>query len=312
MRILALTGGVGGAKLAVGLAAKLPKDEVAFLVNTADDFEHYGLHISPDIDSLLYALAGINDPATGWGRVDESWDCLTTLKALDGEIWFQLGDKDLALHLMRTELLRNGHSLTHAVATIAKRLNIQHELLPMSDDPVQTIVATDRGHLAFQHYFVRDQCEPKVKGFRFKGASNAALNPKLKIPAFDAVVICPSNPYVSVDPVLSVGSLREQLIDTSIPILAVSPIVGNTAIKGPAAKMMRELGLQGSVIEIARHYQDLIGVLVVDSSDSAHAHEIESMGISVVVTNTIMTDFDSKKSLAQTCIDYLNESHLVR
>ncbi|MEM7077493.1 MAG: 2-phospho-L-lactate transferase [Pseudomonadota bacterium] len=302
MKVLALTGGVGGAKLAFGLSRVLGPRELAFAVNTGDDFSHLGLHISPDIDSLTYALAGENNNELGWGRRGETWQFIDTLAALGGEAWFRLGDKDLALHMQRTTLLREGASLTAATAQIGQALGIQHQILPMSNDPVRTMVATAEGELAFQHYFVKERCEPAVTGFRFAGIEDAQPNPHLLawLEDCDGVVICPSNPYVSVDPVLHTPGLRIAL--AAKPVIAVSPIVGGLALKGPAAKMMAELRVPASPVSVAAYYGDLLDGFVLDTTDEESAADIACR---TLVTDTIMIDDTVKVQLARACLDFL-------
>ena len=302
MRILALTGGVGGAKLALGLSKILSPKEVAFAVNTGDDFVHLGLHISPDIDSLTYALAEQNNTELGWGRAGETWQCIETLEALGGASWFRLGDKDLALHLHRSELMRGGATLTQATEKICQAMNITHQVLPMSDDPVATIVHSDQGPLAFQHYFVREQCAPEVTGFEFTGVAEAQVNAKLALwlEQCDGVIICPSNPFVSVDPLLALPGMRERL--AALPVIAVSPIVGGIAIKGPAAKMMAELDMPASAAAVARHYEGLIDGFVLDDTDAQQSSEITPP---TLVCNTIMDSLQTRIRLAEDCVAFL-------
>jgi len=303
-RILALTGGVGGAKLALGLSRVLEAHEVLFAVNTADDFTHLGLHISPDIDSLTYALAGQNNTETGWGRAGDSWHCIETFAELGGADWFRLGDKDLALHLRRTQLMAAGGTLTDATASIAQALGIAHPIAPMSNDAVRTIVHTDSGPLAFQHYFVRERCAPRVERFEFRGGDTAELNPLIEswLDGCDGVVICPSNPYVSIDPMLSLGRLRERLTD--LPVVAISPIVGGLALKGPAAKMMAELHVPATVEAVAAHYHDILDGLVIDSTD---AEASKLIGIPTIVTNTIMVTLADRVALASAALGFLGD-----
>ncbi len=302
MKILAITGGVGGAKLALGLAKVLSPDEVAFAVNTGDDFEHLGLHISPDIDSLTYALAEENNAELGWGREGETWQFIETLESLGGETWFRLGDKDMALHIRRTGLLEEGQSLTEATAAITNAMGIEHEVIPMTNDPVRTFVHTQDGPLAFQHYFVRDRCEPAVSGFEFQGIENATLNPRITewVEGADGVVICPSNPYVSVDPLLKLKGFTDAL--EKLPVIAVSPIVGGMAIKGPAAKMMAELAVPASAPAVAAHYEGLIDGFVVDETDRNQADEIK---IPTIVVNTIMVTLEDRVQLARDVLGFL-------
>ena len=305
MNVLALTGGVGGAKLALGLAKLLTPDDLAFVVNTGDDFEHLGLHVSPDVDTLVYTLADAANPATGWGRANESWHFMETLAQLGGETWFRLGDRDLALHVRRRSLLDQGIGLTAATAILAEQLDIPHRILPMSDDPVRTRVQTPDGTLAFQHYFVRDRCEPTALGFEFAGAASAKLNPAIAFDALDAVVICPSNPYVSVDPILAVPGMTEALAGANCPIVAVSPIVGGTAIKGPTAKMMRELGVPASTIEVAKHYRKLATHFVIDEVDAGASDAVAALGLQTICAQTVMRTLDDRIALAKTVLAFV-------
>ena len=305
---LALSGGVGGAKLVVGLARVM--DPVALLVvaNTGDDFEHLGLHISPDIDTLTYTLAGLNHPKNGWGRADETWTFMAALEALGGETWFRLGDGDLATHVERTRRLNAGETLTAITADFCARLGVSTRVVPMSDDPVRTVAETPDGPLAFQHYFVRDRCQPVVKGFRFAGAAEARANPSfleaLADPGLSAVVICPSNPFISVDPILALPEVRVGLAASPAPVIAVSPIVGGRAIKGPTAKMMRELGIPCTALAVARHYGDLLDGFVVDSEDEALADQVRELGVEVLVTKTVMESLEDRMSLARAVLDF--------
>jgi LPPG:FO 2-phospho-L-lactate transferase len=301
---LAITGGVGGAKLSLGLARVLAPEQVAFAVNTGDDFEHLGLAISPDIDTLTYTLADLASTEAGWGRADETWSFMETLAELGGETWFRLGDRDLALHALRTAMLKAGHSLTEATAHIAERLGIAHAILPMTDDPVRTRVLTDDGPLAFQHYFVRDRCEPEVTGFEFAGAATATLNPAISalLPSLSGVIICPSNPFVSVDPLLSIGTTRELLKALPVPVVAVSPIVGGAAIKGPTAKMMAELDMPSTASAVAGHYGDLIDGFILDEQDAALDG---TLPVPTVVTRTIMITLEDRIALARSTLDFI-------
>lgn len=305
MTLVALTGGVGGAKLALGLAKVLPPEDVVFVVNTGDDFEHLGLHISPDVDTLCYTLAEIADPIAGWGRKDETWRFMDALERLGGETWFRLGDADLALHLTRRALLEQGLSLTAATEQIARRLGVEHTILPMSDDPVRTRVLTPDGLLAFQHYFVRDRCEPKAVGFDFAGAEGARVNPAIPFESATAILICPSNPFVSVDPVLAVNGMRAALRATGTPIVAVSPIVGGRAIKGPTAKMMRELGMPATTVEVAKHYAGLVSHFVIDEVDACARTEVAALGMETAVLQTVMTSTEDRVCLARSVLEFI-------
>ena len=270
--VVALCGGVGGAKLAQGLSMALPPEELSLIVNTGDDFQHLGLHISPDLDSVVYALAGLSDPVRGWGRRDETWTFMEALKGLGGESWFQLGDGDLAMHVERTWRLAQSATLSEATAHLCRALSVATRVLPMSDDPVRTRVLTAEGWLDFQEYFVHRRCRPAVREFIFAGAETARPQPDA-LAAFErrdlrAIVICPSNPFVSVEPILAVPGIRAAIQQSPAPVVAVTPIIGGKAIKGPAAKMMAELRLDVSGAAVARRYAGLIDGFVVDHADS--------------------------------------------
>ena len=303
-KILAITGGVGGAKLALGLSKILAPDELLFLVNTGDDFQHLGLEISPDLDSLLYALSGKNNPELGWGRADETWACISELEELGADSWFRLGDRDLALHLVRTQMLNQGATLQKVADRLSKSLGIDHRIAPMSNDKISTTVNTPNGKLAFQEYFVREQCEPAVIDFDFEGIENSKPNPVVMswLDECDGIIICPSNPYVSVDTILSVPKYRDAF--QSKPVIAVSPIVGGLAIKGPAAKMMKELGVPPTPIAVAKHYGSLLSGFVLDQTDHEQAKDIP---IPSIVTQTIMLTLRDRIALAEQCVRFLEE-----
>jgi LPPG:FO 2-phospho-L-lactate transferase len=304
-QILAITGGVGGAKLALGLAKRLGPDEVLFAVNTGDDFVHLGLEIAPDLDTLTYTLAGLANPELGWGRGDESWHALETLRELGGETWFRLGDRDLALHLRRTSLLAAGATRTEAAAAIGRALGIVHRMAPMSDDPVRTVVHTPDGPLAFQHYFVRERCAPTVTGFSFAGIERAKPNPAILewLATATGIVICPSNPFVSVDPLLALPGMRAALAGSTAPVVAVSPIVGGQAIKGPTAKMMQELEVPATAAQVAMHYGDLLDGFVLDLQDRALDG---TLGPATIVTQTVMLSLADRVALADTVLDFVD------
>lgn len=308
--VLTLSGGVGGAKLVLGLSKILDGDDLVVACNTGDDFDHFGLRICPDIDSVLYALSGLSDQQRGWGRRDETWTFMSAIQDLKGPDWFNLGDGDLATHVLRNEFLRQGQSLNAVTADLATRLGITVNVCPMTDDPVATVVQTPAGDLAFQHYFVREQCQPCVTGFRFDGIARARPNGRV-IAALrsepKAIIIAPSNPYVSVDPILHIPGMLDAIKGANAPIVAVSPIVGGQAIKGPAAKMMAELGNDVSVLGIAQHYRDILDGLVIDLQDAHLAAEIEAMGMRVHVAQTLMTDLETRVALAQATLDFASE-----
>ena len=303
MTYLALTGGIGGAKLALGLAQVLRPDEVAFVVNTGDDFEHLGLHISPDLDTLTYTLAGRSNIATGWGRGDETWHFMAALEELGGETWFRLGDRDLGLHVERTRMLSAGATLTAVARHVGTALGIAHPILPMSDDPVRTVVHTAQGTLAFQHYFVRDRCQPQVTGFDFQGAGEAAPNPSILEVLQDCrgILICPSNPFVSIDPILAVAGMRAALKACPAPVVAVSPIVGDRAIKGPTAKMMRELDVPSTARQVALHYGDLLDGFLLDEQD---ASQHGTLPVRTAVAQSVMVTLEDRIGLARAAIEF--------
>jgi LPPG:FO 2-phospho-L-lactate transferase len=303
--VLALSGGVGGAKLALGLARMLPPGSLTVVANTGDDFEHLGLHIAPDLDTLTYVLAGLDNPHTGWGRRDETWSFMAALAQLGGETWFRLGDRDLALHVERTRRLKAGETLSGITADLARRLGILSRILPMTDDAVRTRVQTREGVLDFQHYFVGLQCAPQVTGFVFEGADEAVPQPDvvraLRHPGLRAVIICPSNPFISIDPILALPGLRAALAATVAPVIAVSPIIAGRAVKGPTAKMMAELGLAVDPITVAAHYQGIIDGYVMDDADSQMAAMLD---LPVETTRTLMQSLDDREALARAVLDF--------
>lgn len=313
--VLALSGGVGGAKLALGLAGILPETALQVLVNTGDDFQHLGLHISPDIDTLLYTLSGRSNVAQGWGIEGESWTVLEALKALDGETWFALGDKDLATHLWRTARLAAGDSLSQVTNELAQRLGVPASVLPMCDEPVRSTVQCGDRDLGFQEYFVKEQCSPVVSGFHFEGIEKAALNPhvlqRLQRNHYSAIVVCPSNPFVSIDPILSVPGCWEALRDSTAPVALVSPIVAGQALKGPAAKMMRELQVPVTALGVAQHYvrkyPGLVDCFVIDESDATLSSSIEALDLEVAVTRTVMKTLQDKQQLADDVLRALGQ-----
>jgi LPPG:FO 2-phospho-L-lactate transferase len=297
--IVALAGGVGGAKLARGLA-KIPGADLSVIVNTGDDFDHFGLRICPDIDTITYTLAGKANPVTGWGLEGDTWNFMAQVSALGGEDWFQLGDRDLAVHVLRTQLLRRDETLTEVTRKIAAQLGVEAAVLPMSDAPVRTRVETAAGVLDFQDYFVRRRCDIAVTGLRFDGAVQAGPTAPV-VHALDAahmIVFCPSNPFVSIDPILAVAGIRDRLAATGVPRVAVSPIIAGKAVKGPAAKMMAELGYQVSSLTVARKYRGLIDGMVIDVADAGLADEIEALGIAVKTTRTLMLTPEDSAALA--------------
>ena len=301
MKIVALAGGVGGAKLADGLAQLLLPEDLSIVVNTGDDFEHLGLYICPDLDTVCYTLAGLANPETGWGLLGETFQALENITKLGGPGWFHIGDKDLATHLERTRRLCEGQSLDEVTRLFCHVWGVRHSILPMSNQPVRTMVETvDSGEMAFQEYFVHQNCEPKVKGFRFAGIESARPAPGVikAIENADAVVFCPSNPWVSIDPILALSGLRSALAGKIV--LAVSPIIGGQTVKGPAAKMFSELGIQPSALAVMEHYSDLLSGFVLDILDKELK---EHFTLPVTITQTVMKTKEDRSRLAQ---DVLN------
>jgi LPPG:FO 2-phospho-L-lactate transferase len=302
--VVALSGGVGGAKLALGLSRVLPADELLIIANTGDDFEHLGLCISPDIDTLTYVLAGLDNPVTGWGRRDETWSFMDTIGALGGEDWFRLGDRDLALHVERTRRLRSGQKLSEVTSDICARLGIKARIVPMSDDRVRTRVRSEAGWIDFQDYFVRQQCRPVVHELAFDGVAlarpHADITTALRSSDVRAVIICPSNPFISVEPILAIPGMREAIKASGAPIVAVSPIIGGQAVKGPTAKMMRELGLDVSAAAVAARYGDLLDGYIVDQAD---ADAVSNVRPRVTIARTLMKSLHDRETLARVTLE---------
>ena len=305
MDIVALAGGVGGARLADGLAQVLQPNQLTIIVNTGDDFNHLGLRISPDLDTVCYTLAGLANAETGWGRSDETWQVFENLKKMGMPTWFQLGDADLATHLVRTHRLGHGAKLSQITRDFCKAWGVEATVLPMSDDIIQTWVYTDEGDLEFQEYFVHRHAKPTVKGFRFEGVEKAqpAEGVMEAIHGCDAVIICPSNPWVSIDPILSIPNITPALKEHMV--MAVSPILGNKTVKGPAAKMFMELGIQPSAFAVAQHYGDIIKSVVIDSADGGLVSDINMLGIETHLTDILMHDRPDRGRLAQEMIDII-------
>jgi LPPG:FO 2-phospho-L-lactate transferase len=314
VKIVALAGGVGGAKLAHGLAQILSPEDLTVVVNTGDDFEHYGLYICPDLDTVCYTLAGLANPETGWGRINETWNVIENISKLGGPNWFRLGDQDLGTHLERTRRLNEGKTLTQITKDFCRAWGIEHTVLPMSNQPVRTIVETEEGELAFQEYFVHRRCEPRVKGFRFDGVDLAepAHGVCEALQSADAIIICPSNPWVSIDPILRVISLTP----TPLPVgegrrgegervIAVSPIIGGQAVKGPAAKMYHELGIEPSALAVANHYHGLATGFVLDQIDEQLEGDVMGLNMRTLVTNTLMNSLDNRSRLAKDVLNFI-------
>ena len=301
MKVAALSGGVGGAKLALGLNTVMGSDDLTLIANTGDDFQFHGLHVSPDIDTLVYTLSGKSDEVRGWGLSGETWGFMDALWELGGEAWFNLGDHDLAMHVLRSEKLRQGVSLSTITADVCQSMDIAARILPMSDQLVPTTVHTvEHGPLSFQRYFVERRAEPAVTGFTFEGIEAAQPAPGLldALAAADRIIICPSNPFISIDPVLGVPGVRDALANASAPVIAVSPIVAGDAIKGPTAKMFWEMGTEPSVQAVAARYQDIVDLMIIDKQDASAAAAVQALGISVVTAPTIMRTLEDKTTLA--------------
>ncbi len=298
--VLALSGGIGGAKLALGLYRILPPGALTVVANTGDDFEHLGLRVSPDLDTLLYTLAGIDNRETGWGRGGETWTFMAALDQLGGETWFKLGDGDLATHVERTRRLAAGESLSQITDDFRRRLGISARLLAMTDDRVATRLLTAEGWLDFQDYFVHRKCAPEVREIAFAGAATARAQPEflaaLADPALRMAVICPSNPFISIDPILALPGVREALRSCPAPVVAVSPIIGGKAVKGPTAKIMAELGLEVGAASVARHYGDILDHYVVDEADMAAASGLD---LPLIMTRTLMETIADREALAR-------------
>tara|TARA_B110000116_G_scaffold81034_1_gene70477 strand:+ start:2913 stop:3875 length:963 start_codon:yes stop_codon:yes gene_type:complete len=312
-KILALSGGVGGAKLCRGLDQITDKDELVIIANTGDDFLYLGFYISPDIDTLIYTLAGENNIETGWGRTDETWKAHNVMRELGADNWFKLGDKDLEMHVYRSKEIQNGTSLTEITQKVSKIWNINSKILPMSNNSVKTIIESDIGTLSFQEYFVKKKCMPKVESITFKNKkakiSQTVLD-EMNDKNLTAIVFAPSNPYLSIDPILSLSEIKTFLHASSTPVIAVSPVVDGQAIKGPTTKIMTELGLDPSAVTIAKHYDGLIDGLILDVLDQSLVSQIEDMGIRTKVMNTVMHNDQDKIQLAQGVLDFAQEIEL--
>lgn len=307
--VIALAGGVGGAKLAHGLAMQLPADELLVVVNVGDDFTHLGFPVCPDLDTVLYTLAGIANPETGWGLAGESWHFMAALQALGGETWFRLGDRDIATHTRRRQLLADGLPLSAAVDVLRRAHGIGCAVLPASDAALRTQVASDAGEMDFQVYFVREQCRPVVHSLRYAGAETAQPAPWQGRPWTETpcggIVICPSNPYLSIAPILAMPAARQWLAARPAPAIAVSPIIGGAAVKGPAAKLMREFGVEPSALAVAEYYRGLIDYLLIDQADAGQAAAIRALGIEPVVHDILMRDAADRHRLARLCLGIL-------
>ncbi len=315
-RFIALSGGVGGAKLVLGLSHVLDTAQLTVIANTGDDFEHLGLSISPDIDTLMYTLAGINNPELGWGRNDETWNFMDTIREIGLETWFRLGDRDLAVHLYRTNRLRENVSLSTITADLFSRFGIQTEVVPMSDNTVHTVLATDIGQLSFQEYFVRHRCSPRVTGIRFDGAENATPSPRfaeaLSEKNLHAVIICPSNPFLSIQPVLALPAINNMFEAIYCPVIVVSPLVRNRALKGPTAGLMKDLDVPVTIAGLAGLYAGIADGIVIDNLDQDAAGEIEEMGMAVHTADIVMNSLQDRIDLANAVIEFSDRLRITK
>ena len=311
-RVVLLVGGVGGAKLALGLAHVLPPESLTVIVNTADDFEHLGLHISPDVDTLMYTLAGVANPQFGWGLAGDTFRAMEMVERYGGPTWFNLGDADLGTSLVRTALLRQGRTLTEITRQLSRALGVGPTLLPMSDDAVRTVLETDRGSLGFQEYFVRERWQPVVHRIRFEGCEAAQPSPAVAeaLDSATLIVFGPSNPFLSIDPILSIPGIRQRIAGARVPRIAVTPIIAGQAVKGPTAKLMSELGVDISPLGVVQHYRELVDGFILDEADRDLLAPIEALGVKVTAQRTLMQTLDNKVDLAIALLDWVEEDQL--
>lgn len=304
-RVVALAGGVGAAKLLRGLVRVVSADDLVIVGNTGDDFEFHGLHVSPDLDIVMYTLAGVVDEVKGWGVAGDTFSCLGMLERLGFEAWFKLGDKDLAVQMVRTDLLKSGVSLSEAVAELCRLLGVRARLVPMSDDSVRTVVLSGCVRLGFQEYFVKRGAKDEVTDVLFEGCDRAKPAPGIveAINGAERVVVCPSNPVLSIEPILSIPGIRDALKNTGAYVVGVSPIVGGKAVKGPADRIMSSLGLEASAYGVAKFYEDFLDHLIIDRTDADLRMRIEGLGVKVTVADAIMQDVESAVCLAAKAMD---------
>ena len=305
MKAVALAGGIGASKFLAGLMAVLPPEQVTIIVNTGDDFQWMGLYICPDLDTVTYTLAGLANPETGWGILGDSFHALERLQTLGCDTWFKLGDRDLATHIYRSQKIREGNTLGQVTGDISRKSGIRSVILPMTNSYVPTEIQTDEGTLAFQDYFVRRRCEPRVKDFLFRTIEDATPAPGVleAIGAAEAVFICPSNPYISIGPILAVPGIREALHETDARIVAITPIIAGRAIKGPTARMLSEMGQEVSALSVARMYSDFVDLFVLDERDAGLLPRVASLGLQVRLADTLMDDHQSKIDLARKVVE---------
>jgi LPPG:FO 2-phospho-L-lactate transferase len=306
MKITALAGGIGASKFLLGLADVSPPEQITIIANTGDDIELFGLRISPDIDTVTYTLARVINEATGWGLAGDTFESLKWLARYDGAAWFNLGDRDLATHIYRTDQLRRGRTLAAVTDQIRRALGVRSTILPMTDSYTPTRVITDEGEMHFQEYFVRRRCEPRVRAIRFEAVETARPAPGVERAILDAdvVIICPSNPFISTGPILAVPGVRECLKQTEAPVIAITPIIAGRALKGPAAQMLGDLGHEVSARGVASLYSDFARLFVLDEADAAMRPAIEALGMRVMVTDTVMATLEDKRRLANTVLSF--------
>lgn len=306
LNVTALAGGVGAARFLRGLARVIDPARLCVIVNTGDDEEFFGLHVSPDLDTITYTLAGAIDQTKGWGLPDETFCCLEALSRYYPDTWFGLGDRDFATHLFRTQQLRQGKSLSAVTATIARAWGVSATILPMSDDPVRTIVHTERGALPFQQYFVKGRGEGQVRNVELCGIATASAAPGVceAIRSADFVILPPSNPIVSIGPILALPGVRQALRQTAAPVVAVSPLVAGKPVKGPADRLLSGLGIEVSVTGVANLYQDFLDTFVIDTQDESQLARLEQLGLTVITTDTIMDDMEKSVALARAIIQH--------
>lgn len=309
-RVVLLTGGVGGVKLAYGLAQILPPEALTIIVNTGDDFEHLSLTISPDLDTVKYTLAGMSDPGKGWGLSGDTFKAMTMVGRLGGPTWFNLGDSDLGTGLIRTSLRDEGWRLTKIETMLAKQLGIRQRILPMTDDTVQTMLLTDQGILSFQSYFVREGWQPVVSGIIYQGAELASATPEVLDALNQAtlIILGPSNPYLSIDPILAINDIASILRDMNVPVVCMNPIISGAAVKGPTAKLMTELGEEVTPLTVAEHYAGIISGIFIDSKDRAYFESLSDLGLNVGSGSILMTDVESKIRCAQELLAWVTEA----
>lgn len=306
--ITALGGGVGAAKFLEGLSKIIQLEKLTIIINTGDDINKYGVRVSPDIDTIIYRLSGMIDNEKGWGIAGDSFNCLESLSKLDFETWFQLGDKDFATQLKKTFLKNKGHTQTEITSIVAEEFGItKPKLLPMSDDEIETWIETEIGEIHFQEYYIKHKMQPAVFGINIRGIreSNPAPGVIESIESAELIIICPSNPIISIGPILKVRGVRDTLMKSNATKIAVSPLIGGKPLKGPADRLMKGLGLEPSSTEIANLYRDFLDIMVIDSSDSNEKDEIESLGVKTLITNTVMSDNQKSSELSKTILDFV-------